>query len=58
MKTANFWYLDNWIRAVKEFQTLEEAREAAAKEDGVSITIYASNGERVETVEANGYIYP
>lgn len=53
-----FWYKDNWVGNIQEFATLEEAREAARKEDGVSITIYSNDGGIAETVKANGYTYP
>lgn len=61
MNDMKFWYKDNWIGSIKEFETIDAARESAQKEDGISITIFTNkNGktEIAETVKANGYTYP
>lgn len=57
MKTT-YSFKDNWYGDKKSFNTLREAKEAAKKEDGVSITIYRNDGSIAEIVEANGYTYP
>lgn len=58
---ASYWYNDNWNGDVKSFPTLREAKTAAKKEDGVSITIFTNKGGKTniaEIVKANGYTYP
>lgn len=37
-----FWYSSNWNREIREFQTLKKAREAAAKEIGMTVWIYTN----------------
>ncbi|MBR3080996.1 MAG: hypothetical protein IKH01_14505 [Prevotella sp.] len=37
-----FWYSDNWTGKVHEFKTLKKAREAAAKEIGMTVWIYTN----------------
>jgi len=37
-----FWYSDNWTGRVHEFRTLKKAREAAAKETGMTVWIYTN----------------
>jgi hypothetical protein len=37
-----YWYSDNWTGKVHEFRTLKKAKEAAAKEIGMTVWIYTN----------------
>lgn len=50
-----FWYRDNWHGNTHEFNTLKEAKVAALKETGVSITIIRTDGSIACFAPASGF---
>lgn len=50
-----FWYRDNWSGLKKEFKTYRSALTAAKNETGMSIAIYAVDGNLFKMVNASGF---